>query len=194
MTAYRLNLKPGGIIPPAINIGVEMRKAAPVPAQAAEAIAEGDDEMIVFGPYIVNFDDADLVAGRSFYTPIVGDLLMDAFVFVPTAWNATAKIDIGTFVGALFGLFGVTVGARDLQTANTEDGGAGLSFYNGDPASLVTAGAWSGIGCSPMIFTADNPLKVCVSTTGRTNGSGSASTQGIAHVYIVIARATPFTP
>src|SRR5690348_16524195 len=64
------------------------------------------------------YNTAGILTGHAVYTPAIGDVLLDAWIVITTAWNGTTPLaDIGTFVGANGGLFAWSVpssGAVDL--------------------------------------------------------------------------------
>ena len=148
----------------------------------------------VLGPFPFAFDDAGLNDGIEFYTPTVGDILLDAWVEVTTEWDGTTpKGDLGTFVASgNAGLFSFYNFVLNLDSPDVESAGtgtlAGSTSSNRNvslaSASLLTRGA-------PLRFTAANPLLFVVSQDGTKGGTSPGASQGQANVYLVVS--TPVT-
>lgn len=135
----------------------------------------------------IAFNSAGLLTGdKPLYTPAVGDLLIDLWVEITQSWNGTTpKLDVGTFVESDLGLFSQVSGAVDLTvTEDIADVGEGYAWNPSVPA-LSGSGISIGYRAVPGKFTAVNPLKVCVSTTGATDGADPGSTQGSAIVHLL---------
>jgi hypothetical protein len=149
----------------------------------------------VLGPFPFTHATAGLAAGVAFYTPTIGDILLDGWIEVDTAFDGTTpKGDIGTFVGNTSGLFGNDTLPIDLTKADNQGGGTGVLLNdNIKQNALALAGAVTNAGVpenyrvTPAKFTAANPLKVVVSQDGTAGGVATGSTVGAAAVYIVIA-------
>ncbi len=136
------------------------------------------------------FDTADILTGHTVYVPTIGDLLLDAWVEIDTAWDGTTPLfDFGTFVGATNGIYGganapVALGSQDNDTGI----GAGYLYSHTNPNNdLQTLGVPT-LGVSrvaPGKFIAANPLKIVVSQDGTNVGADPGSTQGAAILYLV---------
>lgn len=173
-------------------LSVEM-EARPYPPGAEVDFAAGTSTVTevagvtVHGPFPFAFNTPGLNNGVNFYTPTVGDLLLDAWIEVTTAFNGTTPNgDIGTYVGTSSGLF--AVGAPiPLTGADSEGAGGGLLVNLGaymNP-SLVGASASMNKRVAPARFTAANPLKLVISQTGLKGGAAIGGTAGAVNLYIV---------
>lgn len=151
----------------------------------------------VIGPFVINYNDPDILAGKSLYTPTIGDVLLDVWVEIKEPWNGeTPQLDIGTFktldgsprVNALFNNYNNgSVPLNFIDDMLNE----GVSVQNnngvGTPSSVSCYSAVSTLRILPASFVYDEPIKVAVSTTGSPFGSDPGATQGIAHIYLVVA-------
>ncbi len=145
---------------------------------------------VVRGPFAFAFNTASINAGVTVYTPVVGDILLDAWFEITTAFDGTTpKADIGSFSGTTSGLFDISGNAVPLGTADTTaTGGAGISIN-------VTSGTLSllaQVGSSlkrtvPSRFTTTAPLKLVVSQTGLAGGTAIGGAAGAGKLYIVTA-------
>ncbi len=139
------------------------------------------------------YNTANILTGHTVYTPTVGDVLLDAWVEILTAWNGTTpKGDVGTFAGfdAPSGWFAVDgSGAIDMTGADTNNMDD-LNSQVGSPTSLlsdsVNQGGTQGRQV-PAKFIATNPIKVCVSQNGTNTGANPSPSQGSAVLYLMIA-------
>jgi hypothetical protein len=140
------------------------------------------------------FDTADILTGAALYTPTIGDILLDAWVEIDTAWNGTTPTgDVGMFDGDNLGFFananaGIDMAAPDV-TGNIGDGILG-SAGGGPPTSdlyAAQAPAPAGPRFIPGKVVAAHPIKVCVSQNGHNDGADPGSTQGAGVVYLVTA-------
>lgn len=142
------------------------------------------------------FDTPGLVAGHTVYTPAVDDVLLDGWLEVTEAWDGTTPMcDFGTFVPGPLGLYGYYQGPADLTLTDHglgENAGlngrvdsSGSTYSDGSiPLSNFLANV---VRVVPARVSAANPIKVCVSTTGRTDGADPGATQGAAVLYLVTA-------
>lgn len=66
------------------------------------------------------YNTPDLLTGAAVYTPTVGDILMDAWIEIDTAWDGTTPLgDIGEFdPGGSGGLFSSIASAVDMTIAD----------------------------------------------------------------------------
>lgn len=164
---------------------------------------------IVRGPFAFAFNTAGLNNGVAFYTPTVGDILLDAWIEVDTAFNGTTpRADIGPFLGGVaganIGLFGslnqpIKVGGS--FTADTENitgllsnvgnvvnpANAGNEPASGDNlfyAGGVPTGAQRNV---PGKFTSASPWLIVVSQDGSKGGTAVGGSAGAGKVYLVTA-------
>lgn len=146
-----------------------------------------DGAVKIVGPFEVSFDSDDLTLGVELFTPNVGDVILDAWVEIDTAWDGTTpKGDIGTFADATSGLFVYQGGpAIDLTVADNQDAGSGLLL--GNRTALSVASGALGQRSAPMLVTNPNPIKFVVSQDGTAGGNDPSSSQGLANVYFVVA-------
>jgi len=145
------------------------------------------------------FDTPGILTGAALYTPTLGDILLDAWIEVDTAWNGTTPTgDVGTFVSASFGMWVNVGGGVDMSRADSTFDTAGplfgvspslVSFGTNDigqsAAAVAGHGPGTGIRQVPAKFTSADPIKVCVSQDGSNAGLDPGSTQGAAVLYLV---------
>jgi hypothetical protein len=156
----------------------------------------------VLGPFPFAFDDVGLNDGIAFYTPTVGDILLDAWIEVTEAFDGTTPLaDIGAVNGETGGLFAgdwgpIEVGQQDdlinlnylgryqIQDASSHVVGA-LSAQNSyyDPNNEVE----TYIRVTPGKFVNADPLKIVVSQDGSKGGTAVGGTAGAGAVYLVVA-------
>lgn len=160
------------------------------------------------GPFSFAYNTAGLAAGVAFYTPTIGDWLLDAWVEVDTAFNGTTPTcDIGQFPGAgTGGLFvcspvgyGIDLTKQDSSSVNT----SGLLVSTAAGLGALTLGAgnvyfsatddpeYSRI--APGKFVTADPLLLVASQTGFRNATAIDSTAGAAKAYIITATPVAFT-
>lgn len=157
------------------------------------------------------FDTPDLVTGHEIFTPTVGDVLLDAWIEVKTAWNGTTpKADVGPYTSSANGIFYAQIDAVDLRyvdwaypagginadplTAQNANVSSSLSTQFLDLAVSNAIAAGSGIPKFPRWqarFISDDPWKIVVSSDGSRVGADPGATQGAAVLYLVTA--TPVT-
>lgn len=143
---------------------------------------------IVRGPFPFAYNTPGLADGYAFYTPTIGDILLDAWVEIDTAWDgAAANGDLGTAVGASAGLLSANLAIFDVTSVDS-DGFYGEGVLMGSCRHL----AGGSDRTTPARFVAANPLKVWVSQDGLAGGDAPGASQGAARIYIVTA--TPAAP
>ncbi len=137
-------------------------------------------------------DSAALAAGMTVVTPEVGDILLDAWIDVSTAFDGTTpQGEIGTFTLFTFGLFsGYGQGTVLLGQAASEDFGGIIA--GGQPtllaqtnANVLSQGDVTGV---PARITAANPIKVVASQNGEQGGTAINSTAGAATAHVLLLR------
>lgn len=145
------------------------------------------------------YNTANIATGVAVYTPAAGDVLLDAWILVTTAFNAAFKADIGTFDGETVGVFGDPLGsALDLTgAANTFDHISFpktiTEFYPFNlVARMVAVSSSAENGYNPAgTFLTTDPLKIVGNQTGAVGGAATGATVGAATLYFIIA--TPIT-
>lgn len=136
------------------------------------------------------YDTPGLVDGITVYAPAVGDLLIDAWIDVITAWNGTTPTaDMSQFTGALapHGLWYYSGAMPDLTVVRTVDQGGGPTIHAGGGGSDTNLARGGGGDRIPSTFVTDDPLLLVVSQDGAKGGASPGASQGsaIAHVLIV---------
>lgn len=154
----------------------------------------------------------NLDTGVPFYTPAVGEVLLNLWFSVETAWNiAPAAADIGIAGSGGAGFFGAVLVPVDMATLNAFLPGVltAMASYqdastNGvleglletqpgaNPVGLqVTPGIQSLQGSFiPVTFLTTDPLEVWVTQDGSQGGTPTGSNIGDALIYIVTATPT----
>lgn len=145
---------------------------------------------IVRGPFEIAFDDAGLNDGIEFFTPTVGDILLDAWIEIDTAWDQTAKGQIGTFDGSTFGII---YELADVTIADTDQHGYGAGLLMNENSPAASSNDASAVyRIVPGKFIAATPLKVCVSADGAAGGADPGASEGVARVYIITSTPVAF--
>jgi hypothetical protein len=156
-------------------------------------------------------DTPGLLTGAALYTPTIGDILIDAWIEIDTAWDGTTpKGDVGTFVaGNSLGWWAYNPGrpfSLTVADANVWSPTGPLGSFAGGthtpvepPLGLFAAVLWSFLpgyeSSNPSPITRDlpakfltaDPVKVVVSQDGTNTGADPGSTQGAAILYLVTA-------
>lgn len=150
-----------------------------------------------FGPFTFAFDTPGLNNGVEFYTPAVGDILLDAFVIVTQAFDGTTpKFDCVDLYGDTNGMFYNQNAPVDATQASST--GSGLLLF-GRVASSLTAALLTyavplALPFAPVMAKVVHPTpwKLWVSSDGRSGGVAAGSTQGAGELYLVMS--TPTVP
>jgi hypothetical protein len=146
-----------------------------------------DGVRVIACPFAHN--TAGLLTGAAVYTPTIGDILLNAWIAIITAWDGTTpQGDFSQFTGSgaplgLLGYFG---------TSTTMDSAADTINNGGGPRMPGMNVAFDENGVAPGVFTSADPIKVVVSQNGTITGADPGSTQGAAILYLVVA--TPIAP
>ena len=175
-----------------------------ITTQAIADLGGGSAGSPIVRKFPFGFDTPNLLTGATVYTPTVGDILLDAWIEIDSAWNGTTPFgDFGPFINGNTGLFanGPDLPAPcDMTMADSEPLdtgllsalglGGGLDYVQNTVLSYVNAGpshgqTGSGTRLMPLKFTAANPIKVCVSQDGTNTGADPGSSQGSAVLYLV---------
>jgi hypothetical protein len=165
--------------------------------------------MSLLGPYAVAYNAAGLANGVTVYTPTIGDWLFDAWIEILTPWDGTTPFgDLGFYTGGINTVGGfwnsLTDPGLNMTLASTATG----TLYWNDPIAAPAFVGGSGSGNNtiqqalsqfgidggeytwrvlPARFTTTDPLIMVVSQDGTKGGADPGSTQGLAHVYLVVA-------
>lgn len=183
----------------------------PITVQRAAGIGGGAPQLTV---HSFAFSDAGINAGKAIHTPVDGEILLNAWLRVTTAFNGTTPFaDVGTFVGGNTGLFGgVAAHPIDLTQVDFAAPGLGVNIGLSGPASsglhdldnattlLEAAGVATpfDIGLKtgvtdlhvaprvlPAAFSTLDPVKVVVSRTGQAGGTAVGGTTGAGAVFLL---------
>lgn len=158
------------------------------------------------------FNTPGILTGAALYTPTVGDILLDAWIEIDTAWDGTTPLgDVGTFIGGGTGLwasqlFPLDMALADIDQSNSQGMKVGNNTRLSDiqtlldatlylAANTITGAISQSVGAAsdggtriiPMKFTAANPIEVVVSQDGTNTGADPGSTQGAGVLYLVTA-------
>lgn len=157
---------------------------------------------IVRGPFAFAFNTSGINNGVTVYTPTVGDVLLDWFIIVDTAFDGTTPLaDVGTFVGTTQGLWAATDAPGSAFTLGTSGnelggtgvlGGPGISSPGQNALGVIGDGIANSEPVLPAVFTAANPLKLVVSQDGLKGGSAIGGAAGAGRLYIVTATPAAF--
>jgi len=158
---------------------------------------------VVRGPFQFAYDTPDLENGLPFYTPTVGDILLDTWFEVDTAFDGTSPLaDIGTGTGSNAGMwYGSNYGIYDITSADGDGARNGggtfntgqLQNLNGNISSLSGLNAYNAVRVVPCKFLTAAPWHVWVSQSGQKGGPSVGGAAGAASLYIVTATPVPFT-
>jgi len=161
------------------------------------------------------FNTPNILTGHAVYTPTIGDVFLDAWFEIDTAWDGTTpQGDLSQFLGGKnAGIYSGAGGGTpiDMTVANADaTAGLGLAILianqtlhlatvddlNNGRLDYAVSGAsvgWAPLGVTngssylPAKFTAAAPIKVVVSQDGTNTGADPGSTQGAAVLYLVTA-------
>lgn len=141
------------------------------------------------------YNTANILTGAALFTPTIGDVLLDAWIEITTAWNGTTpKGDVGAFIaGDIVGWLGSVVGPAPMDVVDVSDGSKlphGLLTQGTatTPSGLLSQLIYTGYQSRrlPAKFTTADPVKVCVSQDGYNDGADPGSSQGAAVLYLVV--------
>jgi len=148
---------------------------------------------IVRGPLSFTYATPNLDTGVEFYTPAVGEVLLNAFFMVDTAFSGGSNLalaTIGTFVGTTAGFWSSgESGYVPLMYAYYTIGAGYRYMGYGNQFALASNGsAYDGYPHgAPGVFDDVNPLKLVVTQTALKDGTPIDATQGEARLWIVTA-------
>lgn len=165
--------------------------------------------VIVRGPFDFAYNTPGINNGVAFYTPTVGDILLDAWIEVLTAFDGTQpKADFGPFLsGQTAGYYGgpwapvlLTDADADAITGSipSDQGLLAHPFGSGRSLLVNSLAASNGYGgmsrkIVPGKITAADPWLLVVSQDGTRGGAAIDSTQGAGRLYIVTATPAAFS-
>lgn len=173
-----------------------------IPAHASSHEAGGDDPIDqplpvgalagaarVLGPFPFAFDDPDILTGQELYTPSVGDVILDAWVQVPTTWHAdddggvTLSIEAGpgsdNVLLSIVNLDMSSPAGSHLETVTTSGGAVAYSAVERVSLDFVAKRA------VPAVVLDATPIAAVVV-------AGDVLDAGEANLYLVVA--SPFDP
>lgn len=145
----------------------------------------------VLGPFPFAYNTAGLNDGIELWTPSVGDVLLDAWIHVTTAFDGTTpQGDIG-WGDAAIGIFNTVgngtaaltpaVSTVNSQIQNQADVAASIS------SSIATSYAGSTVAVWRFVFVGSEPLLFWASQNGQRGGTAVGGTAGAGAVYLVVA-------
>lgn len=146
------------------------------------------DGPVVRGPFSFTFDTPGLEDGIEFYTPTVGDVLLDVWVMMDTLFDGTTpKGSVGNASGSTAGLF---FGGDKILGIASVARGDGLQ----SPDNFNSWRDWTGYNGSggPAEITAADPLVFWATQDGLRGGTAIGGTTGAARLYIVTATPVAF--
>ena len=122
------------------------------------------------------FDDAGLETGLELYVPTPGDILIDLWIEIESAWDgATPKGDAGDLASGSGWFSSIGFGALDMTVPDAPEFAPNL-LSSPQVSSLYQAGIYSGPFRSlPAQFIEATPIKVVVSQDGTTSGGSPGS-------------------
>lgn len=156
---------------------------------------------VVYGFHFA-YNTPNLLTGAFLYQPALGDVMIEAWVEIDTAWNGTTpKLDVGTFsYGDTTGWW-ATQGSAVPLLASRADGGQLDEIFNTQTYSSPTVTPSSRLSditnfsmttlnarqrrLPASVYDDTQSIKVCVSQDGSTTGANPGSTQGSGIIYMM---------
>lgn len=138
------------------------------------------------------FNTPSLTTGVTVLNPTPGDILLDAWVEVDTAFNGTTPhADIGDFNGANTGWFAEAGQIIDLSVADAAAGSGPLllnkSVVGGRATDLAAEGFAGQLREVPGKFQSPAPVLLVVSQNGQKGGTATGATAGLGVLYLLTA-------
>lgn len=147
------------------------------------------------------FDDAGLADGLPIYTPAVGDILLNAWIEVKTAWDGTTPLgDFGQDLPADTGCGWLCYARSQWPMDQADVDGQWFAHGLDTQNSFVTGGATESLGNTTPAITArvlparinnTAPVKVWVSQDGLAGGADPGATQGLAVACLLVVAGVP---
>lgn len=162
-----------------------------VAAAILAALGGSSGASLVRGPFSFDYTQAGaLAAGVAFYTPAVGDILLDAWVEVDVTTDAGAcDYNIGTAADLAADMDPITF--SNGQGTNLQSNANGTSDWR-EVASNPMIPALYNNTTAPIRFLTASPWLLRVNTTGLNSGDAITASAGAWRLYIVTATPTPF--
>ena len=120
-----------------------------------------------------SYDTPDLLTGAPLYTPVIGEVLINAWIGTVTAWNGTTSLgDIGKFTSGYKGYYDLAFDVsgtnyfQDMSEANTINA-VGMWTDPGVNNPLAVVSIAADLQYIPSPFPTTDPLCVCVSEDGH---------------------------
>jgi hypothetical protein len=180
-----------------VDVTGEQDRAVAEEGVLAASIASKTAGVPVVRKFPFAYNTPGLLTGHTVYTPAVGDVVLDAWFEIDTAWDGTTPTgDVGNSIDQNYGWFGGSnAGAGVDMTDVDQDGGqasSGLLTQGGGTvpnalsfAQLTRTPPWRR-NVPGKLLTA-NPIKIIVSQDGTNTGADPGSTQGAAILYLITA-------
>ena len=151
---------------------------------------------VIRGPFAFAYDTPNINNGVPFYTPTVGEILVEMWVEVITAFDGTTpKADISQFTGTSspYGLWGWNTIPFLLDTTIDSIDSGGGPLVGAAPTG--GGGTVHGVPLSqsysahqryaPARFVSADPLLLVVSQDGLKGGAAIGGSQGSGNVYLI---------
>ncbi len=185
------------LLTPASGVGdVDLSVPAPAPTPGVAIVRK----------FPFAFDSAGIstpggaIPGFPVYVPTIGDILLDLWVEIGTAWDGlTPAGDVGMFTTGIGGWFdqaghGASIDMTVMDGHEVQDVGFLTAGHN-QPTGLLSettlATFVSPVGLGTRIvpgkFVTADPIKVVVSQDGTNTGADPGSAHGAAILYVVTA-------
>ncbi len=139
--------------------------------------------------------DIGILAGVPFYTPVIGDIILDGWLEITTAWDGTAFGDFGPSLAVTYGVLGFEVGTCNMGQAdygNPNSLNLLLNDQTKTDAVIANANSDGGYRILPGKVLTTRPWRVWVTDSGQRDGGASGAATGTARVFLVMATPTPF--
>lgn len=166
-------------------IGIRTRSGAIVQPPGDEVIHKFD----------FAFNTPGLTTGVTVLTPTAGDILVDCWVEIDTAFNGTTpKIDVSDFGSGNTGWFVAQAGAIDATVADSLPAGStslvASPLASTKPSVLSASAIANAVERGmPGRFVNSNPIKLVCTQNGQKGGAATGATQGSGTVYFLTGNA-----
>lgn len=166
-----------------------MANFAGIRNRSGQIVQPPGDEVIT--KFNFAFNTPGLTTGLTVFTPTAGDILVDCWLEIDTAFNGTTpKVDVGDFVSANTGWFAQAASALDATVADATATSGPLLVdqmtNSGHNSSLRAAGDTNSKDRSlPGKFANANPVKLVLTQNGQKGGVATGATQGAGTVFFL---------
>lgn len=137
-----------------------------------------------------------VLAGIPFYTPTVGDIVLDGWIEVTTAWDGISNGDFGPPMAGTYGVLGFEAGQALMTLPDYGDPNS-LNLLVNDQAKtdvvIANANTDAGYRILPGKVLTTRPWRVWVTQSGQRDGAASGAAAGTARVYLVTATPVAFS-